>query len=307
MFFAVLIVPVVMYQALSGAEGFDMSTLEGIKLIPSEGSSFGWMSIIGAIAWGLGYFGQPHILVRFMAIKSAEEVRPARIIAMVWVIISLAAAVMVGYFGKPYLEMLGTPLAEGAHETIFMVSVGKIFPMIIAAILLSAILAAIMSTADSQLLVTASAVSGDFYKAFINKNATDKQLVWASKLTIIGVALIAILFALDPNSSVFEIVAHAWAGFGAAFGPIILCALFWKRTNAKGAIAGVISGGVVSLVWAYMPAIAGWFGVTELPSIFSLYEIVPGFIVSLAFIFGVSLLTEAPSEEIIKEFESVKA
>ena len=186
-----------------------------------------------------------------------------------------------------------------------MTLVSFIFHPVVAAILLSAILAAIMSTADSQLLVTASAISGDFYKAFIKKDASDKQLVWVSRLTIVAVAIIAGFFAANPESSVFEIVAHAWAGFGAAFGPIVLCSLFWKRCNAKGALAGIISGGTVSLLWAYAGNIAGWFGITTLPRIFSLYEIVPGFIVSLIFIFAVSLATDAPSKEIVSEFETV--
>ena len=307
MFCAVIIVAAVMYTSLNNVETFDVADLPKIMMFPDgSAESYTWMGIIGAVAWGLGYFGQPHILVRFMAIKSPKEVRPARIIAMVWVLVSLAAAVLVGYLGRPYFDILHQPLAVGAEETIFMVSVTKIFPVVIASILLSAILAAIMSTADSQLLVAASAVSGDFYKEFINKNATDKQLVWISRLTVVGIALLAGIFAANPNSSVFEIVSHAWAGFGAAFGPIILCALFWKRTNAKGAIAGIISGGVVALVWAYMSNIAGLFGVTELPKIFSLYEIVPGFIVSLAFIFAVSLATEKPSAEMLEQFERVK-
>ncbi len=307
MFCAVIIVAAVMYTSLNNVETFDVADLPKIMMFPDgSAESYTWMGIIGAVAWGLGYFGQPHILVRFMAIKSPKEVRPARIIAMVWVLVSLAAAVLVGYLGRPYFDILHQPLAAGAEETIFMVSVTKIFPVVIASILLSAILAAIMSTADSQLLVAASAVSGDFYKEFINKNATDKQLVWISRLTVVGIALLAGIFAANPNSSVFEIVSHAWAGFGAAFGPIILCALFWKRTNAKGAIAGIISGGVVALVWAYMSNIAGLFGVTELPKIFSLYEIVPGFIVSLAFIFAVSLATEKPSAEMLEQFERVK-
>lgn len=307
MFCAVIIVAAVMYTSLNNVETFDVADLPKIMMFPDgSAESYTWMGIIGAVAWGLGYFGQPHILVRFMAIKSSKEVRPARIIAMVWVLVSLAAAVLVGYLGRPYFDILHQPLAAGAEETIFMVSVTKIFPIVIASILLSAILAAIMSTADSQLLVAASAVSGDFYKEFINKNATDKQLVWISRLTVVGIALLAGIFAANPNSSVFEIVSHAWAGFGAAFGPIILCALFWKRTNAKGAIAGIISGGVVALVWAYMSNIAGLLGVTELPKIFSLYEIVPGFIVSLAFIFAVSLATEKPSAEMLEQFERVK-
>jgi len=307
MFFAVIILPIMMIFTLT-KNGFTMADAKALITVPEGGATFGTMSIIGALAWGLGYFGQPHILVRFMAIKSPEDIKPARIIAMVWVIISLTAAVILGLLGRPYLEMFATPLADGAHETIFMVLVNEMLPSIFAAVLLSAILAAIMSTADSQLLVTASAISGDFYKAFINKNATDKQLVWVSRFTVVGVALIAGLLASNPESSVFEIVAHAWAGFGAAFGPIMLCALFWKKANAKGALAGIISGGVTALVWAYLSNILALFGFTgELPAIFSLYEIVPGFIVSLIFIVAVSYATGNAPKEVEEEFESVKA
>lgn len=304
MFIAVIIIPAAVLTALKG-NGFSMSEIEDISLMPGAGG-FGMLSIIGAIAWGLGYFGQPHILVRFMAIKSVKEIRPARIIAMVWVIISLASAVMIGLFGKPYLAHFATPLAAGSEETIFMVLVGKIFPTVFAAVLLSAILAAIMSTADSQLLVTASAVSGDFFKAFIKKDATDKQLVMVSRITVVGVAVVAGLFAANPNSSVFEIVSHAWAGFGAAFGPIMLLSLFWKNANAKGALAGVISGGCTALLWAYLPNIMALFGVEKLPALFSLYEIVPGFIVSIAFIVIVSLATGGASDEVKAEFEEMR-
>lgn len=302
MFIAVTVIPVAMIGILTGK---GEALAESFSILPSK-DGFSMMGIIGAIAWGLGYFGQPHILVRFMAISSPKEVRPARIIAMIWVIISLASAVMVGIIGKSFLAYLGAPLAEGAQETIFMVLVGKIFPSVIAAVLLSAILSAIMSTADSQLLVTASAVSGDFYKAFIKKDADDKQLVNVSRITVVGVALIAGLFAVNPNSSVFEIVSHAWAGFGAAFGPIMLFSLFWKKTNAKGALAGIISGGVTALVWAYMSNIAGLFGIEQIPAIFSLYEIVPGFLVSIAFIVIVSLATGGADDKIIKEFEEIR-
>ncbi len=304
MFIAVVIIPIAMITTLKSNE-FSLGDIQNLSILPGK-SGFGMMSIIGAIAWGLGYFGQPHILVRFMAIKSPNEVKPARIIAMVWVVISLAAAVMVGMFGKPYLAHIGAPLAAGAEETVFMVLVGKIFPTVFAAILLSAILAAIMSTADSQLLVTASAVSGDFFKAFIKKNATDKQLVTVSRMTVVGVAVIAGLFASNPESSVFEIVSHAWSGFGAAFGPIMLCALFWKNANAKGALAGIISGGLTALIWAYLPNIVGMFGVDTLPSIFSLYEIVPAFIISIIFIVAVSLATGGADDSVKAEFESMR-
>ncbi len=304
MFLAVLFVGGVMFAELNNPDvGANFSDIEKFNIF---GSDFGALSIIGALAWGLGYFGQPHILVRFMAIRSANEIKPARRIAMVWVVISLACAVIIGIFGKPYLDAANAALSAGSEETIFITLVTRIFPPIIAAVLLSAILAAIMSTADSQLLVTASSVSSDIYRVYIKKDASDLQLVWVSRLTVVIVAIVAGFFASNPESSVFEIVSHAWAGFGAAFGPIILCSLFWKRCNAKGAVAGIISGGTVSLVWAYAANIASVFGITTLPRIFSLYEIVPGFIVSLLFIFIVSLATEKPSQDVIDEFESVK-
>ena len=279
------------------------------------------MGIVSAIAWGLGYFGQPHILTRFMAIKSSKDIKPARRIAMVWVIVSLAMAVLVGILASPYIQYMfktgqitdpsslsilnANGMLEGANtQKVFMVLVQNMFPTVIAGLLLSAVLAAIMSTADSQLLVASSSFSSDIYNTLFNKNASEKTLLNVSRITIVVVAIIACLLALDPNSSVFEIVAHAWAGFGAAFGPVILCSLFWKRCNEHGALAGVISGGAVALLWAYVPT-AIW-GADNLPGIFTVYEIIPGFIVSLALIFIVSLATKAPSKEVIEEFESVK-
>lgn len=310
MFFALAFVAVFMYGYLSGTQ-YEWTQLSDFSLAPMEG--FGTMGIIGAIAWGLGYFGQPHILVRFMGIRSSKEIKPARRIAMIWVIISLAVAVFIGFIGKPFVEQLHTSgvLADGLfkdgiladREKIFMVLVQHMFPTVVAGVLLAAVLAAIMSTADSQLLVSSSSFSSDIYNTIIDKKASEKKLLWVSRIAILVIAIIACLLAIDPESKVFEIVAHAWAGFGAAFGPIILMSLFWKRCNGKGALAGVIVGGAVALLWAYIPPMI-WGA--NIPSIFTLYEIVPGFICSLAAIIGVSLATEPPSEEIIKEFESVK-
>lgn len=311
MFVAIIVVALFMYAGL-GKSGFEWSQLGEIPLGATKG--FGVMGIVSAIAWGLGYFGQPHVLVRFMAIKSSKEIKPARRIAMVWVVISLALAVIIGMLANPFLKQLmaqgqlesGILGADGMlldSEKVFMVLVQHMFPTVIAGVLLAAVLAAIMSTADSQLLVSSSSFSSDIYNTIINKNASEKHLLNISRITIVVIAIIACLLALDPNSSVFEIVAHAWAGFGAAFGPIILCSLFWKRCNEKGALAGVVSGGAVALLWAYVPA-AIWG--ENLPAIFTVYEIIPGFIISLACIFIVSLLTKAPSQEVLDEFDSVK-
>lgn len=311
MFVALIVVGLFMYKGFSG-NIFDASNIGNISFAPTKG--FGTMAIFSAIAWGLGYFGQPHILVRFMAIKSSKEVKPARRIAMVWVVISLAVAVIIGIIANPYLkQMLASGnlpagilgengmLADG--EKVFMVLVQHMFPTVIAGVLLAAVLAAIMSTADSQLLVSSSSFSSDIYNTVINKQASENKLLNISRITIVVIAIIACLLALDPESSVFEIVAHAWAGFGAAFGPIILCSLFWKRCNDKGALAGVVSGGAVALLWAYIPKLI-WGA--DIPAIFSVYEIIPGFIVSLVCIFVVSLLTKAPSQEVLAEFNSVK-
>lgn len=310
MFFAIIIVALFMYRGLNTGN-FEWSSLKGgISLGATKG--FGMMGIVGAIAWGLGYFGQPHILARFMAIKSSKEIKPARRIAMVWVVISLALAVTIGILANPFLKEVASQLPEGTldaslmlkdSEKVFMVLVQHLFPTVIAGVLLAAVLAAIMSTADSQLLVASSSFSADIYNTLFDKNASEKKLLNISRIAIIVIAVIACLLAIDPNSSVFEIVSHAWAGFGAAFGPIILCSLFWKRCNEKGALTGVISGGAVALLWAYVPT-AIWGA--NLPWIFTIYEIVPGFIVSLALIFIVSLATKAPSQEVIEEFESVK-
>jgi sodium/proline symporter len=298
MFFAILIVPITCMQLLGGYG----ETIHQIKLINPEllnpftavdGKTLSWIVIVSSLAWGPGYFGQPHILTRFMAIQSSEQIKKARIIAMVWVIISLTAAVFVGVVGRVYL----TQTLEGsAVETVFMVMVNTTFPTVIAGILLAAILAAIMSTADSQLLVTASALTEDLYKALFRKNASEKELVWVSRGAVIFVAIIAFLLALNPDSSVLLLVAYAWAGFGAGFGPVVLFSLFWKRMTRNGALAGMIVGGIVVIVWKQLQG-----------GIFELYEIVPGFILACVAIVIVSLLDKAPSKEIVEEFERIES
>ncbi len=298
MFFAILIVPLTCMQLIGGYG----ETIHQIHLFNPEflnpftaldGSSLSWIVILSSLAWGLGYFGQPHILVRFMAIKSSDQIKKARIIAMVWVTLTLAAAVLVGVVGRVYL----TQTLEGsATETVFMIMVNTTFPTIIAGILLAAILAAIMSTADSQLLVTASALTEDLYKVLFRKNASDKELVWASRGAVILVAVIAFILALNPDSSVLALVAYAWAGFGAGFGPVVIFSLFWKRMTRNGALAGMIVGGLTVIIWKQLQG-----------GIFELYELVPGFILASVAIVIVSLLDKAPSKEIIEEYEKIEA
>ncbi|MEJ2634237.1 MAG: sodium/proline symporter, partial [Calditrichia bacterium] len=256
-----------------------------------DGTEISLISIISLAAWGLGYFGQPHILARFMAIRSSHQIRRARTIAMIWVVISLFCAVAVGIIGFIYLDQ---PLQGPDIETVFMVLVNHLFHPLLAGLLLAAILAAIMSTADSQLLVTSSALSEDFYRVLLRKNASDKELVWVSRLSVIGIAVIAFIIALNPQANVLNLVAYAWAGFGAAFGPLILLSLFWKRMTYRGALAGIIIGGLTVLIWKQLQG-----------GIFDMYEIVPGFLFSAVAIIGLSLLDKAPSQEIIEEFMKV--
>jgi sodium/proline symporter len=296
MFFAITVVPIMGIKAVGGYGAF----VERIKTINPEmlnlfttldGKSISAMVVISSLAWGLGYCGQPHILVRFMAIKSPEQIKPATRIAMVWVVISLVAAVLVGVVGSAYMP---DALEGAATETIFMQMVNSLFHPLVAGLLLAAILAAIMSTADSQLLVTASALAEDFYKVLFRREASDQELVWVGRLSVVLVSIVAFIIALDQNSSVLDLVAYAWAGFGATFGPLVLLSLYWKRMTRNGALAGIVAGGVTVLIWKQLQG-----------GIFELYEIVPGFICSIIAIVIFSLLDKKPAVEITKEFERV--
>jgi len=296
MFFALIAVPFVMVAELGGFgtafEGLkqvDPNFMHLTKTVGGAGT-ISFIAIASNLAWGLGYFGQPHILARFMAIGSTQQVKKARLIAMVWVTLSLAAAVFVGIFGRLYITGIDDP------EKIFMMSVDTLFFPVLAGVLLAAILAASMSTADSQLLVTASSISEDIFKKYIKKDATDDQMLNVSRFSVIGIAVIALIIAFDPNSSVFGLVSYAWAGLGAAFGPLIITSLFWKRTNKWGAIAGMISGAVTVIAWKQIGAISS-------AAIFGLYEIIPGFIIASILIYVVSLATEEPNQEIMDEFD----
>ncbi|MDD2579254.1 MAG: sodium/proline symporter PutP [Eubacteriales bacterium] len=260
----------------------------------ADGQAVSLIVIISWAAWGLGYFGQPHILVRFMGIRSAKEIRPARYIAMVWVLLSLAAAVVVGIAGRSYLGAKGIILSAVDSETVFMRLVTDLFPPLIAGVLLSAILAAIMSTADSQLLVTSSAITGDFYQAVFRRGASDRELLWVGRVTVILIALVAGLLASDQNSSVFKLVSYAWAGFGAAFGPVVLLSLYWPKMTRNGALAGILTGGLTVVIWKNLSG-----------GLFDIYEIVPGILLSLVTIVTVSWLGKSPNTEITDEFAAV--
>ena len=277
----------------------------------STGKAITMISIVSSLAWGLGYFGMPHILVRFMSIKDPKDIVHSRRIAMTWVILSLGASVLIAIFGRYYLMQNGITLND--PERVFIVLVQNLFPTVIAAILLAAVLAAIMSTADSQLLVSASAFSNDIYKK-IRKKASNNELMWISRIVVIVIAVLAALLAMMGNPEaataqkgksfldvVMSLVSFAWGGFGATFGPLVLLALFWKRTNFAGAVAGMLVGGVTTFVWKfYLSSFASSY------AIFGIYELLPGFVLSFVTIVAVSLCTKAPSKEITDEFDAVE-
>ncbi|MGI5958069.1 MAG: sodium/proline symporter PutP [Massiliimalia sp.] len=300
MFIAIIIVPIIAVTAIPDFSIASLAELNnGSFLNPflTEDGTISVRVILSNLAWALGYFGMPHILTRFMAIKSSDMIKKSRIIAIVWVVISLSAAVMVGIFGYAYMSSIGVDYSsKAAAEVIFMDLVMKLAPALLGGVLLSAILAAVMSTADSQLLVTASAVSNDFYQALFRKDASDKELMRVSRIAVLLIAVLAFGIAYDPNNSVMDLVSYAWAGLGSAFGPVIVLSLFWKRMTLKGAIAGLITGGAVVLIWETL----------ALEAATGIYSIIPGFGLALIMIVLVSKWDKEPSKEVYELFEKAK-
>ena len=274
--------------------------------------SYTAIEIISQLAWGLGYFGMPHILVRFMAVKDEKELKKSKAVAISWVFLSLAFACVIGVVGRAFLP---TVLDGNTSENVFIEMIIQIFTIeytlpIVGGIFLCGILAAIMSTADSQLLVTASSVAEDIYKGVLKKDADDKSVLRISRVTVIVIAILAYLIALNPNSSIMGLVSNAWAGLGSAFGPIVLLSLFWKRTNFAGAVSGIVSGALAVILWDYIPVVKtvvdGANTYVTLGSYTGLYSLVIGFALSMVCIVVFSLATKQPSEEMLKEFEDVK-
>ena len=292
MFIALILVPIVTLIEVGGM-GETIDTVNSIN--PAFMDIFKGASVLGivsSVAWGLGYFGQPHIIVRFMAIQSVKEIKKARRIGMGWMIFSLIGAMLTGFAGIAYFADNGPELKN--PETVFIVLGEILFHPIITGFLISAILAAIMSTISSQLLVTSSSLTEDIYKSFVKRTATDKELVFFGRLSVLIVAIIALFLSWEKNSTILNLVGYAWAGFGASFGPLILLSLFWKRMNRWGALAGIIGGAVTVIAWSF-------FGLSD-----TLYEIIPGFGVSLLAIILVSLLTAKPKEDIEGQFDEFK-
>ena len=259
------------------------------------------LSAVSLLAWGIGYFGMPHILVRFMSIEDENKLVLSRRVASIWVTIAMGVAIFIGIVGLAVVNAGAMePLEDSERVIIALTSIlskNGFLTAVLGGVILAGILAATMSTADSQMLVAASGVSENIVQDFMGKKLTEKQGLNVARFTILAIALIALFLARDPNSSVFGIVSFAWAGMGAAFAGVMICALFWKRTTLQGALAGMISGGAMVFIWKYM--------VRPMGGILDIYELLPAFLVSLAMIIIVSLATKAPDKKIIEEFESV--
>ena len=282
MLLALVIMPLVVMFGEGGSAGGSIAAIpqEGYLSLTTGLTAVGWLS---AVTWGLGYFGQPHIIVRFMAIRSVEDIPAARAIGMVWMAICLAGAIGVGLAGRAYVERNGLVLED--PETIFILLANLLFHPLVTGFLYAALLAAIMSTISSQLLVSSSSLTEDFYRLFLRKNASEREAVTVGRISVALVALAGIAIAADPDSEVLSLVAHAWAGFGAAFGPLIVLALTWKRMTAAGALAGLITGAAVVIAWINLGWDAAFLGGP------GVYEILPGFIAAWIAIVAVSLVT----------------
>ncbi|MBE0443064.1 MULTISPECIES: sodium/proline symporter PutP [unclassified Psychrobacter] len=299
MLFAMVIVPVVAFTDLDGIS----ATTEAVRNIdPNLLNVTSGMSVIGIIslmAWGLGYFGQPHIIVRFMAIRSVKDVPTARNIGMSWMVVSLVGSLMTGFAGRAYVQKTAMTLDD--PETIFLVFTQFLFHPLVSGFLLAAILAAIMSTISSQLLVVSSSLTKDVYKLFFDREAPEARQVLVGRISVIIVAIVAIMLASNPESSVLNLVSNAWAGFGAAFGPLVIFSLTWRGMNRNGAVAGMVIGALTVILWIYGPfevngtALNSW-----------LYAIVPGFILSTIAIFAVSIMTGGPRPSVSAKYKEME-
>jgi sodium/proline symporter len=292
MIFALLLTPVIAILAIGGVDTSLVIIAEKNIAHLDLFKGLNIVAIISLLGWGLGYFGQPHILARFMAAKSHHTIHSARRISMTWMILCLGGTVAVGFFGIAYFQIhphLGTDVAENS-ERIFIELTMQLFNPWVVGILMSAILAAVMSTLSCQLLVCSSALTEDLYKPFLRKNASQKELVWVGRCMVLLVAVIAIAMAMNPDNRVLSLVEYAWAGFGASFGPVILISVLWPRMTRNGALAGMLVGAITVIIWDYY-------------NYFTLYEIIPGFILASIAIIVVSLLGEAPVQSIQQRFK----
>ena len=308
---------VVLGYGIQAAGGFD-AVMENASALPGylnlnqsydpaagSASPYGLLSKLSMLAWGLGYFGMPHILLRFMAIEDKEKLKLSRRIATIWVLISLTVAIAIGIVGYGMTQFGAVEYLDGSNSETIIVRIAALISQhgalaaFVAGVILAGILAATMSTSDSQLLAASSSVSQNIFRDFLKINMSEKASMLTARCTVITISVIAVIFASNPNSSVFEIVSFAWAGFGATFGPVMLCALFWKRSNKQGAIAGMIVGAIMIFLWKY--------AIKPLGGAFGIYELLPAFLAALAVNIIVSLATKAPAKEIDKEYEEYAA
>ena len=282
-----------------------LSMTQAHNMVDNTSSPYSVLTILSTMAWGLGYFGMPHILLRFMAIGEEKKLVLSRRIATIWVVISMVVAILIGIIGYGASAAGALPMFETSSEseTIIIRLAGllaekNVLLALVAGVVLAGILACTMSTADSQLLTAASSVSQNLLQDFMKISMSPKTSMMAARLTVVGISLIAVILAWNPDSSVFYIVSFAWAGFGASFGPVVLFSLFWRRSNLKGALAGMVTGGVTVFIWKYL--------VKPIGGVWEIYELLPAFVFASIAIVVVSLATEEPSEEILKEFDSVR-
>lgn len=308
---ALLIVPI----TISLGDNLDPAALDTVyKSADGEEFKFvanffnaSWQDILSGLGWGLGYFGMPHIIVRFMAIEKPSMVKKSATVAIIWVVLSLAATIMIAYLGRMFVYDNGVDLSEellwnGQQSLVFVKLAKYVFPGFIAGLLLAAIIAASMSTADSQLLVAASSFASDLYKPIIRKNASNKEMLWVSRIVVMVIAVVAFFIASSKGKAaqaIMDLVSNAWGIFGAAFGPAVLLSLFWKRFTYKGAVAGIIVGALVDMLWLWLPVSNG----LTLTAITGVYEIIPGFILGAVAAVVVTLLDKAPSKDVEAIFE----
>ncbi len=308
---------IVLGYGISVAGGFDavianaqslpgyLSMTNTFDVAAGAAKPYGLLTTVSILAWGLGYFGMPHILLRFMAIEDEKKLTTSRRVATTWVVISMAVAIFIGVVGLGMTAAGAVPTLEGAASETIIVRIASLLsshgalPALLAGVILAGILAATMSTADSQLLAASSSVSKDLMRGLFGIQMTEKQAMIVARVSLIAIAVVAIFLARDPNSSVFKIVSFAWAGFGAAFGPVVLFALFWRRANKWGALAGMISGGAMVFIWKFL--------VRPLGGAFDIYELLPAFLLNCAVLVIVSLLTAKPEQKVLDQFDAYQA
>lgn len=295
MFVALVMLPIAALTSLDGDVASALSAANPGALDIMAGVTA--LGLVSSLAWGLGYFGQPHIIVRFMAVRSVRDVPTMRNIGMTWMGVSLVGALATGLVGAAYVAANGLTLDD--PETVFILLSELLFDPLVTGFLLAALLAAIMSTISSQLLVSSSSLTEDFYRIYLRRDASQKELVKVGRICVLAVALVAILMAYDPDNTILGLVANAWAGFGAAFGPVVILSLTWKRLTRNGALAGILVGAATVLLWIYAPLLAGGATLSSL-----LYEIVPGFLLSALAAILVSLAGRPPSDEVVRTFEA---